>query len=140
MSTQSSFETGKKPTPGKRYFTVAEANAALPYVSRIADDISSSYKLAFDLQQRLEKPLPDDDSDSLHEKYDVEVEKLRRCVKELETVGVDLKDHQRGLLDFPAKHEGREILLCWQCGEDAVDHWHEVDEGFKGRQDVSLLG
>ena len=139
MSTQSRFQTGPRPKPGKRYYTVSQANAALPYVRRVAEDVRASYKRALELQQRLERPTPGDEPDQIRAAYDAEVERLRRCAEELEAAGIELKDHQRGLLDFPAVHQGREVLLCWQLGEDAIGHWHETDAGFAGRQDVALL-
>ena len=45
-----------------------------------------------------------------------------------------MKDLDRGLLDFPARREGEEILLCWHVGEDEIRFWHGVDEGFAGRK------
>ena len=49
-----------------------------------------------------------------------------------------VKDLDTGLVDFPALHEGEEVLLCWQLGEDEVAHWHGVDEGFAGRKPLPL--
>ena len=56
-------------------------------------------------------------------------------VGELEALGVQLKDHSRGLIDFPSLRDGRIVLLCWHLGEgDQVEWWHDVDAGFAGRQ------
>ena len=53
---------------------------------------------------------------------------------ELEGLGVQLKDFERGLVDFPSLREGRVVLLCWQMGEgDELEWWHDVDAGFAGR-------
>ncbi len=60
-------------------------------------------------------------------------------IEELQAVGVELKDFDQLLLDFPAIHEGREICLCWHQGESSVNAWHEVGAGYAGRQDVALL-
>jgi hypothetical protein len=57
----------------------------------------------------------------------------------LHLVGVELKDFERGLVDFPALHQDREVLLCWHRGEDEIAFWHELDAGFGGRQSVELL-
>jgi hypothetical protein len=51
---------------------------------------------------------------------------------------VQVKDLDRGLVDFPALHDGEEVLLCWQVGEDEVAYWHGVDEGFAGRKPLPL--
>ena len=53
-------------------------------------------------------------------------------------IGVDLKDPSRALLDFPALHEGREILLCWKADEETITHWHETAAGIAGRKSVAL--
>jgi hypothetical protein len=54
---------------------------------------------------------------------------------QLETLGVQIKDYARGLIDFPALREGRVVLLCWQMGEgDELEWWHDLETGFAGRQ------
>jgi len=58
------------------------------------------------------------------------------CVDRLDELGVQVKDLDTGLLDFPALREGEEVELCWQVGEDAVAHWHGIGEGFAGRKPI----
>ncbi|MGB9179284.1 MAG: DUF2203 domain-containing protein, partial [Pyrinomonadaceae bacterium] len=54
---------------------------------------------------------------------------------ELESLGVQLKDYARGLIDFPSMRDGRVVLLCWQLGEgNELEWWHDLDTGFAGRQ------
>ena len=56
-------------------------------------------------------------------------------VGQLEELGVQLKDYERGLVDFPTLRDGRVVLLCWQMGEgDEVRWWHDLEAGFAGRQ------
>ena len=55
-------------------------------------------------------------------------------VAELESAGVQVKDLDRGLVDFPALRDGEEVLLCWQVGEGEVAYWHGLEEGFAGRK------
>ncbi len=124
---------------GKRYFTLEEANRALPYVARITEDIRTAYRRAVAIQQRLELPMPDDDADELRHEYDNAVAQLRTYVDELQQVGVELKDYDHGLVDFPAIHDGRKVLLCWRRGEEAILAWHELESGFAGRRDISEL-
>jgi hypothetical protein len=59
---------------------------------------------------------------------------LRESMVELRELEVVLRDLDRGLLDFPALRDGREVYLCWQEGEDAIGYWHEPDAGFAGRR------
>ena len=59
---------------------------------------------------------------------------LRDSMIELRELDVVLRDLDRGLLDFPSLRDGREVYLCWQEGEDAIEFWHEPDAGFGGRR------
>ncbi len=54
--------------------------------------------------------------------------------EELARVGCVFKGFDDGLVDFYAKRDGRDVFLCWKLGERAVEHWHELDAGFAGRQ------
>lgn len=138
-SRPTSTVASRKSRHGQRFFTLAEAQRALPYVSRIVSDIVASYRLAIQVRDRLERPQPQDSPDQLKTEYEATMDRLNELVEELRQVGVELKDFERGLADFPALHQGREIRLCWQLGEPRIAFWHEADAGFTGRQDVSLL-
>jgi len=58
------------------------------------------------------------------------------CVEQLEAIGVVIKDLDLGLLDFRARRDGVDVLLCWQAGEGAVEWWHGLDEGYAGRKRI----
>jgi hypothetical protein len=58
------------------------------------------------------------------------------CVERLDELGVVVKDLDLGLVDFPARRNGEDVLLCWQVGEDAVAWWHGQAEGFAGRKPI----
>ena len=123
----------------KKFFTLDEARRSLPYVSRIVGDIVACYQGVLDARNHLEMPQPTDDVDEVKRVYDDGMSRLNGLVQEVKEVGVELKDFERGLVDFPAMHDGREINLCWHHGEDTIVAWHEVDSGYSGRQDVTLL-
>ncbi|MBK9164069.1 MAG: DUF2203 domain-containing protein [Acidobacteria bacterium] len=60
---------------------------------------------------------------------------IGKLTTEITEVGVQVKDYSRGLIDFPSVREGRIVLLCWQLGEpDEIEWWHEIEDGFAGRQ------
>jgi hypothetical protein len=63
---------------------------------------------------------------------------LQDVVDELTSIGIQLKDVDTGLLDFPAIREGEEVLLCWSVGEPAVEWWHGLEDGFAGRQRIDF--
>jgi len=132
-----SITTQYAPDADKTYFSLAQANSALPYVSRIVDDITEVYSEIIELRRDAEKP---NGQDTASEKaYETAMDRLSTLVDELHAVGVELKDFELGLVDFPALHEGRDILLCWKRGESDIGHWHEIDAGLAGRQPVAFL-
>src|SRR5919108_493939 len=61
---------------------------------------------------------------------------VRTLLATLEEAGIVVRDIDRGLIDFPAMRDGREIYLCWELGEDAVEHWHDLESGYRGRQQL----
>ncbi len=61
---------------------------------------------------------------------------VQQAIEEIQAAGVLIKDIEAGLIDFPAVHGGREVLLCWKLGEARIEHWHGVDEGFAGRKPI----
>ena len=64
------------------------------------------------------------------------VQQARESVAEIDSIGVQVKDLETGLLDFPCRVDDQVVLLCWRMGEPTIEHWHTVDTGFKDRQPV----
>jgi hypothetical protein len=63
--------------------------------------------------------------------------KAKDAIAEINAIGVQVKDLDMGLLDFPCKVESGEIvLLCWKLGETAITHWHSLEEGYAGRKPI----
>lgn len=62
------------------------------------------------------------------------VQRIRESITEIDSIGVQVKDLDAGLLDFPCRVDDEVVLLCWRLGEPAIEHWHSMDSGFKGRQ------
>jgi hypothetical protein len=61
---------------------------------------------------------------------------LAGLVEELDALGLQVKDLDRGLIDFPAQHpeSGETVLLCWELGEESVAYWHGLEDGYAGRK------
>ena len=59
---------------------------------------------------------------------------LRAALRELQAAEIVLRDLDRGLVDFPALRDGREVYLCWVEGEDEIGYWHDLEAGFAGRE------
>ena len=62
--------------------------------------------------------------------------RLEEILGNLQSLGVQVKDLDIGLLDFPTYYNGREVLLCWRLGEDDITWWHGAEEGFRGRKAI----
>ena len=62
------------------------------------------------------------------------MERVRESMAEIDSIGVQVKDIDSGLLDFPCRIDDQVVLLCWRMGETSIDHWHTIEAGFKGRQ------
>jgi hypothetical protein len=63
-------------------------------------------------------------------------QRAKDAIAEIDSIGVQVKDLDIGLLDFPCAVEGRVVLLCWKMGETSITHWHGTDEGFAGRKPI----
>ena len=63
-------------------------------------------------------------------------QRAKDAVAEIDSIGVQVKDIDIGLLDFPCEVEGQIILLCWKLGEKSITHWHGMEEGFAGRKPI----
>src|SRR5437016_8510971 len=64
------------------------------------------------------------------------IQRAKDAVAEIHATGVQVKDLDIGLLDFPCKVEGEILLLCWKLGEEKITHWHSPEEGFAGRKPI----
>jgi hypothetical protein len=63
-------------------------------------------------------------------------QRAKDALAEIDSIGVQVKDLDMGLLDFPCEVEGQIILLCWKLGEKSITHWHGTQEGFAGRKPI----
>lgn len=124
-----------------RHFTADQANATLPLVRRIVSDLLDLHPrwrlavAAFEVEQAVTSP----DGETVPARVArLEAGRLageiEACLEELEQIGCVFKGFDAGLVDFPAMLDGRDVYLCWQFDEPRVDHWHELDGGYAGRQ------
>jgi hypothetical protein len=128
-----------------KFFSVEEANKALPLVKAIVGDIVRQFQVVNELRHRLasvqkerRRPANDpyaEETAQSRAELDSEEAKLATFIEELNRLGVDLKGPD-GLCDFPSIREGRKVWLCWRFGEPTVAHWHEENAGFAGRQPI----
>ena len=128
-----------------RTYTVDEANRELPRVRPIVVQIAELSALRPDLEEQLRmaeysamRPGANGDDRERHQQAQDAVngaeEELLKAVLNLNTMGIQLKGPLEGLIDFPSYRDGELIELCWKLGEDRVEHWHRIGEGFAGRK------
>lgn len=112
---------------GRKIFTVAEANRALPYIQRVVTDIAAVYAQVIELRRELDG-LDDGKARKITAaEYEADMDRLGDLVDELHAVGVELRDFENGRVDFPALYEDRDVMLAWQIGETSVAAWRELD-------------
>jgi len=122
-----------------RYFTPEEANQLLPEVRGIVDTLLACrdrvLELRDDLWPAVERAASNGGT-GVGGPVLGELMELRRGLAALKTLGVELKDLNDGLVDFPARRKGTDVYLCWRHGEERVSHWHDPEDGFAGRRPI----
>jgi hypothetical protein len=64
------------------------------------------------------------------------IQVAKDTLSEINAIGVQVKDLEIGLLDFPCRVNGEIVLLCWKMGEPTITHWHNTEEGYAGRRPI----
>ncbi len=125
-------------------FTVDHANRTLPLVRRIVEDIVREHRrwqeaiVALDpLVSGTRADRPDPRAVALEREIQAIARDIDQFQRELESLGIQLKDRRIGLIDFPSEMDGRRVLLCWRLGETSVQYWHDENSGYAGRQPLS---
>ena len=120
----------------KKHYTLAESRAMLPKITEWLNDLSRLQVEHDKLSKRV--------SNLVSAQSDVGGESVNNSLKVLFAMQsiyeafkkheIQLKDVERGLIDFPSRRGTREVFLCWEKGEEDIGHWHELDAGFAGRE------
>lgn len=129
-----------------RHFTPDEAIAALPVVRPLVERLVAARRRQREAHGALDPTLRAVQTNGggvhpraareLRDRSAEAVDELGAVVGEIQALGVQVKDLDIGLVDFPAIHPGtgETVLLCWRLGEETITHWHGLDEGFAGRK------
>src|SRR5579859_7727393 len=128
-------------------FTLDEAQSLLPVLESLLNRALDGKRAA----ERVESDLSDltrriflsggmkvDITTVARQRAEIEghLQQVRESIAEIDSIGVQVKDLDTGLLDFPFRLDDQVVLLCWRMGEPAIEHWHTLESGFKGRQPV----
>ena len=132
-----------------RLFTLEQANATLPLVRAITRDRAPLSFDVFDRHRQLQRVMAgrevDDNSPYSEELVQVQRDldeqtgRLEEYLEELKQLGVEPRKGPGGMMDtvdFPSLRDGQTVYLCWQLGEDEISHWHDLEAGFAGRQQL----
>jgi hypothetical protein len=130
--------------PPPRLFTVEEARALLPRLREILARMRSARDQVTRAQAQITERFqgarvnghfkPGGEGTRLEEQAQEAQKDIARCVLEIATLGCELKDPGRGMVDFRTLRDGRVVYLCWLAEEPDILYWHELDGGARGRQ------
>ena len=134
-------------SPPMKTFTLDEAQSLLPVLEsllkRAIEGKEAAEKVESDLSALAQRiylagGMQVDVASVSRQRAEMEghLQRVRETVAEIDAIGVQVKDLDSGLLDFPCRIDDDIVLLCWRMGESAIEHWHTVEAGFKGRQPV----
>ncbi len=129
--------------PDPHYYTIKEANEMLPQLTRLLVKMQAQGRQHGMVQARIEEVTKSIKGNGHHNPIEDPMvmqvsqaltEAIHEDLDQLAEWGIELKDLSTGLVDFPAKREGRIVYLCWRLGELQVAFWHDLETGFAGRQ------
>ena len=119
-----------------KHYTLEEARALLPAIREWLEQIQSIEQRLSAFDTRLGS-LSSSGNDVGGETVNAAIRlrsELNAVAQEFESREIQIKDLERGLIDFPALRDGKEIFLCWEKGEDEIEFWHDLDSGYPGRE------
>jgi len=144
---ESDYPREKDPVKKMKTFTLDEAQSLLPVLEallkracegklgaeRVESDLSDLGRRIF-----LSGGMKVDIASVAKQRAELEghLKRVQESIAEIDSIGVQVKDLDSGLLDFPFRLDDQVVLLCWRMGETSIEHWHTVDSGFQGRQPV----
>jgi hypothetical protein len=119
-----------------RHYTLEEATAALAWVEEAIASLRTAREGLSDEEAReaLAEAGPQNGGGSPGRVVSEAFLQLREALARLQEADVVLRDLDRGLVDFPAIRDDREVYLCWLEGEDEIGYWHDLEAGFAGRE------
>ncbi len=120
----------------QKHYTREEARALLPQVREWLHRLGDLRRDLEKFDKRLTSLMApgDDMGGDLVNKWIRTLAGMQEVLGEFERRQIQLKDVERGLLDFPAIIGGKEVFLCWEQDEEDIEHWHDLDSGYAGRE------
>lgn len=130
-----------------KHFTLDEAQSLLPVLDALLKRAIEAKRAAEELEEQMQELnrkifltggmfLDVERVRRQRAAHEAHVQQAKDSLSEIDAIGVQVKDLETGLLDFPCLVEGETVLLCWKMGEERIEFWHTLDAGFRGRQPV----
>ena len=129
----------------EKYFNREEAEAMLPLIKHCLNEARESKEKVEDLDRELSRAKteimvlggsfpPYRKLATNRSEREEKMTQLQEAIERIQETGCVVKDLDEGLVDFPAIHKGEEVYLCWKLGEERIEYWHGIEEGFAGRK------
>lgn len=120
----------------KKHYTREEARQLLPEVTQWLDELQGARDLLTYCDEQLGKALGlgDDLGGETVNKYIKTLARVKEILTRFQNREIQVKDLERGLIDFPSFVAGKEVFLCWERGEDDIEFWHDLAGGYAGRE------
>lgn len=120
----------------KKHYTRDEARALLPEIRQWLPRLSEARRRLAEYDQRVTALLSggnDAGGDTVNQRVRTLAE-IKHVLLEFAIREIQIKDLDRGLIDFPAIIGGREVFLCWEQDEEDIEFWHDLESGYAGRE------
>jgi hypothetical protein len=121
------------------HYTVEEANALLPFLAPALVELREKYEEAQRIRVAIARAAASNGRSQASEDDARGMARVAELLERIEEWGLVLRDVSTGLVDFPARSGGEDVLLCWRLGEPEVAYWHSPEDGFAGRRPLTDL-
>lgn len=129
----------------EKHFTLDEAQSLLPVLESLLKRAVEARRAAGEIEEELQELsrkifllggmfLDVEQQRKRRSAYEAQADRMKDSLAEIDSIGVQVKDLETGLLDFPCLIDGETVLLCWKMGESRIEFWHTLESGFAGRQ------
>mgnify|MGYP005841476985 CR=1 FL=1 len=131
----------------QRRFTAAEATALVPFLQQAMTRLKELYAQARQAHREAQlckavgegpdgRLIMEVDHEQASQRFEAAVAGMQEIIESVHARGCQIKDIQMGLVDFPARIGGRDVLLCWKLGEESVRYYHGLEDGYAGRRPI----
>lgn len=120
-------------------FTLDEANALVPQLAELLDEITTMRDQLISMGPSLQPVVQHaggNGGSKAGSEYVLVLQRFNASLSFFQELGCELKDLDEGLVDFPSHRDGKLVYLCWKRGERQIEFWHDLESGFGGRQPI----